>query len=118
MSVSKFEKGDRVKIYDRIIIREGVIDYVNEEKQQASILLDDGSKLACGYSFKQLELIERPKKKVKLYQWAHKGDDGRWRKTIVFYFATEEECRNHVFPKGSDVELIRLDHTMIEVDDE
>lgn len=119
MSDVVFKKGDKIRIYDSAW-KSGVgeIELNFDELKPNSFMTVVSPVGIISVHVKQCELIERPKQKVKLYQFAHKGDDGRWRQTVVYYFKDEESLRKEIFPKDSNVELIRLDHTMIEVDDE
>ena len=50
-----------------------------------------------------------PRRKVKLYKWAYKSAMGEW-------FETKRFCAEYTHELS--VKVVRLDHTMIEVDDE
>lgn len=63
------------------------------------------------------QLYQEPKKKKKLYLWAYKSNNGKYYSTTEFH---ENEAD---VPKTSsccvyDNKFIRLDHTMIEVEEE
>ncbi len=61
-----------------------------------------------------LPMISPPKKKVKLYQWAFRGDNG-W-VAYDFLFKDEMSFRNAI-PNGHCYVCMRLDYSVIEVNE-
>ena len=83
---------------------------------------DDYAALSLDRAFNQYMTIRgpvrietKPKKKIKLYKWAYKNFDGSWLDSVLFL--PNEEAMNKMLLFESS-QMIRLDHTMIEVDED
>lgn len=122
MSEVVFKKGDKIRVYDSAW-KSGVGEI---ELNFDELKSNDFMKVLSPFGMisvhtKQCELIERPKQKVKLYQYAWKNKG--FYKCTIQYFKDDEAFKKWVsnlpFHLVDSLKYFkRLDHTMIEVDDE
>lgn len=104
----KFKVGDIVRFYrgsDDWVVAPS--NNVFPKEHLIDIQLNGGVVISIRPEY--LELVRAKPEKKKLWQWAIQDDDGLWESSIYFY------GDDH---KWSDLKVIKLEHTMIEVDDE
>jgi len=77
--------------------------------------------LIYGSDMSDCQIYKKPKKKIRLYQWAYKTKDRSWDSTSYFYPTLEKATKfaeDMVDCDEKITKMIRLDHTMIEVEEE
>lgn len=93
------------------------IRYIFNIKAYGHFSSDHRADSYCLHS-KDWKIYEEPKKKVKLYKWALKNNKSNcWFETERF-FENQNQLENEAYyTKPHYTEFIRLDHTMIEVEE-
>lgn len=111
----EFKKGDKVWVYDSAFKGGKSEVILSSDSDEYALIEAPGVKGVIWVHVKQLELIERPKTKVKLYQYAWKVEYcNNWLCSGEFFKNDEDFKKKIQSPKF----FKRLGHTMIEVDDE
>jgi hypothetical protein len=114
----EFEVGDKVRVWDFNRGFEGLQGTVKDFNPEGNFVgvIFDGKEITKTFFPAQCRLLERPKKKVKLYQIAWYSEEMKiWNKTQQYFRSTKEFSEYHSTKTFTNYFIV--ENSMIEVDE-